>query len=194
MAGKKTFQERLPAPAQELIGLARDLATHIRQAQLLMVASSLAYTTILSIVPVLAVSFAIFKAFGGMERLYNFIEPLVLSNLAEGTSSEVIDALHRFIDNTHASAVGVGGLIALIFTSMSMLSSAERAINRVWQTRVQRSFFHRVAGYWLFITLGPLALSIVVGAATSSAYPLARLVPSGLGMFLVTVGLFFQRV
>jgi len=174
-----------------LPGVARDTAKQMGEAKLLMVASSLAYTTILSIIPVLAVSFAIFQAFGGMKKLYDTIEPIILSNLAHGASEEVIAALHRFINNTHAGAVGVGGMIGLIFTSMSMLSSAENAINLVWQTKVTRGFFQRVSSYWLFITLGPLALSVAVGFATSSNLPLRHLLPDGTGMFLINIGLFF---
>ncbi len=170
----------------------QDTGRQMKQAQLLMVASSLAYTTILSIIPLLAVSFSIFKAFGGMNKLYNLIEPVILSNLAEGTSEEVIATLHKFIDNAHAGAVGVGGLVGLIFTSMSMLSSIENAINHVWQAPVTRSLFHRISSYWLFITLGPLGLSVAVGIATSSDVPLVRLFPSGTGMFLLGTGVFFS--
>jgi len=179
---------RLAKPAAEL---GHEFWRHIQQAQLFLVASSLAYTTILSLIPVLAVSFAMFKAFGGMEKLFATIEPIILNNLAEGSSEEVMLALHGFINNTHAAALGAGGILGLILTCMSMLSSAERAINRVWQARMGRSLFQRVTAYWFFITLGPLALSVAVGAATSSDFPLLRYLPGGAGLYLVSVGLFF---
>lgn len=159
-------------------------------AQLLLVASSLAYTTILSIIPVLAVSFAVFRAFGGMEKLYGTIEPFILSNLAEGSGEEVMAALHRFIDNAHAGAIGASGFAALIVTSMSMLSSAEKAINRVWHQSMTRTFFQRVASYWLFITLGPLALAVAIGVATSDNLPLSGILPHGVGLFFMTAAVF----
>jgi membrane protein len=165
----------------------------MKRAQLLLVASSLAYTTILSIIPMMAVSFAIFKAFGGMEKLYQTIEPFILQNLAEGSSTEVIAALRRFVDNTHASAIGITGFVGLIFTSMSMLNSIESAINRVWGAPARRRIFQRIATYWLFITLGPLAASVAVGIASGSSFPLPNLVPSGTGVFLLTI-LFFTAV
>jgi membrane protein len=170
----------------------KDVIYQIQQAQLLTVASSLAYTTILSIIPVLAVSFAIFQAFGGVDKIYDMIEPIILSNLAHGVSSDAIETIQKFINNTHAGALGIGGLIGLIFTSMSLLFSVEKAINTVWQTRITRSFFHRIASYWLFITLGPLGLAVAVGIATSSDFPLYKLFPSGTGMFLIAVGIFFS--
>ncbi len=174
-----------------LLRVLLDTQTQIKQSQLLMVAASQAYVTILSIIPALALSFAVFQAFGGMQKLNSIIVPLILSNLAEGTSDEVVALLHKFIDNTHAAAIGVGGLVGLIFTTMSMLSNAEKAINQVWQTRITRGFLQRIATYWLFITLGPLALSIVIGFATSSSLPLMRFFPNGTGMFLISIGLFF---
>lgn len=179
--------------------LVRDLQEQFRTAQILLVASSLAYTTILSIIPLLAVSFAIFKAFGGLDRLYAFIQPIILENLAESAGDEVIALLKSFIENAHASAIGIGGLFALILTSMSMLSSAEKAIHRVWGVPLNRSFFHRIATYWLFITLGPIALAVIVGFASSSGLsglqdqiPLASFLPGGAGAYGITTFLFFM--
>ena len=180
----KFFRDTLP-------GIIRDTAKQMEQAQLFTYASSLAYTTILSIIPLLAVSFAVFQAFGGLQKLYSIIKPMILSNLAEGASEQVIESLQSFIENAHTGAIGVGGMVGLIFTSMSMLSSAENAINYVWQVKMTRSLFQRIAYYWLFITLGPLTLSIAVGIATSSNIPLVKLLPSGIGMYFITVGIFF---
>jgi membrane protein len=173
-------------------GVFRDTFAQMQEAQLLTVASSLAYTTLLSIIPVLAVSFAIFKAFGGVQKLYDVLEPLVLSHLAEGSGEDLVQILHSFIDKIHTGAVGLGGLIGLIITTMSMLFSAEKAINGVWKTPFnQRSVFHRVAAYWLFITLGPLGVAVAVGVATSANFPLWKYLPSGTGLFLLTIFFFF---
>lgn len=176
---------------KKLTQISRDTWRQMMQAQLLMVASSLAYTTILSIIPLLAMSFAIFKAFGGLNKLYDTVAPFIISNLAEGASDEVISHLENFIDNAHASAVGLGGFLGLVFTSMSMLSSIEKAINRVWQTRITRSWFQRIATYWLFITLGPLAFAFMLGFATSTDHSIAQFLPSGTGIFMITVAAFF---
>lgn len=170
----------------KLISITQMTWNQMKEAQLFMVASSLAYTTILSIIPLLALSFAIFEAFGGMQKLLDTIQPFILSNLAQSTSNEVIGLIQSFIKNAHASAVGLGGFFGLIFTSMSMLSSIENAINRVWQTRVTRTLFQRFSTYWLFITLGPVAFAFALGIATSSEYPIAKLLPTGTGTFVLT--------
>jgi len=168
-----------------------DTAQHAKKVHLLMIASSLAFTTILSIIPLLAVSFSIFQAFGGIQKLYSLLEPLILANLAQGSGQEVIELLRRFIENAHAGFIGIGGMIGLIFTSMSMLLSAEKAINQIWNTQITRRLFQRLAIYWLFITLGPLALSIALGVAASYEFPIWKLFPSGTGITLISMAFFF---
>ncbi len=168
-----------------------DTYRQMNQAQLFLVASSLAYNTILSIIPALALSFAVFQAFGGLQKLYNLLRPIVLSNLAEGTSDEVIATIQKFVENAHSGALGVGGMIGLIITTLMLLSSVENAINLVWQVKLTRTVFQRIAYYWIFITLGPLALSVAIGVATTYNWPLASLLPSGTGLFVVSIGIFF---
>jgi membrane protein len=169
----------------------RDLATDFAECQLLTVASSLAYTTLLSLIPVLAVSFAIFQAFGGLEKLYSTIEPFILANLAEGSSEEVIQHLRRFIGNVHGGAIGASGFLGLLVTSVSLLFSIEKTINRIWKVPNDRPWFTRLSSYWFFITLGPLALSIGVGVLTSEQLALARIFPSGFGLIALAALAFF---
>jgi membrane protein len=161
----------------------KDTQFVINDAQLFTTASSLAYTTILSIIPVLALSFVIFRAFGGLERLYNTLEPFILSNLSQGTSKDVMQRISGLINNVSAGTIGAGGFLGLIFTSMSLMLSIENSFNRIWKVVNTRSWFHRIASYWLFITLGPLALSVGLGIATSSHFPLTQFLPSWSGGF-----------
>jgi membrane protein len=174
-----------------VVKLIRELDQQMNQAQLFMVASSLAYTTILSIIPALAVSFAIFKIFGGMDKLYGVIEPLILSYLVKGTGDEVLTTVHQMIDQVQVTTLGLGGMLGLIVTSMAMFSSIEKAINRVWHLKVTRHFFHRIASYWLLMTLGPVALAVVIGLATSTRLPGIIVVPGWVGIIGMTVGAFF---
>jgi membrane protein len=182
-------------PVQVLKEILMETGAQIRDAELTLVASSLAYTTLLSIVPALAVSFSLFHAFGGMDKLFGVVEPLIIENLAQSTSSEATKFLRKFITNAHAGAVGASGFVALLATTIAMLSSIEKAINRVWKTRIQRNWFIRLAIYWLFISLGPVALGVVAGFAvsfmkaaddaTSALAPLKSLLPGGTAIFIV---------
>ncbi len=176
---------------REIRAIARATLDVSREAQLVMIAESLTYKTLLSIVPVLAVSFAIFKAFGGLDRLYDTIEPFILNTLSQGTSDQVMKTLQGFIEQVHAGAVGAGGLLTLVWITMSMLSGAEKAINQVWQAESNRGFFQRVSSYWLFVTLGPLTASVILGFATSNNMPLSQFIPGSIGTFVLTVGVLF---
>ncbi len=171
--------------AIDLVEIAKGIYHQMAGTQLFMIASSLSYTTMLSIIPALAVSFATFKAFGGMDKVYSTIEPLILQNLAEG-SIDAMEAIRGFIANIHTGAIGIGGFIALIFTSMTLLFSIEKGINQIWRLQIKRGWVQRVAIYWLFITMGPLALSVAIGAATSLNLPLKHILPGGTGLFLIS--------
>jgi len=171
--------------------VAKETWRRSKRAQLPLVASSLSFTTILSLIPLLAVSFAIFQVFGGMDKVSGTIEQFILDNLAEGVSDQVIDVIRRFISNAHASAIGIGGLLGLVFTSMSALSSVERAINSVWSAPLKRNWFQRISSYWLFITLGPVGLAVALGLATSNNFPITKLLPSGSGIFAIEIVFFF---
>lgn len=173
------------------IPVLRETWRQIQSAQILLVASSLAYTTILSIIPLLAVSFAIFQAFGGLEKLYSTVEPFIIENLAESASADAMETIRKFIGNAHAGAVGISGFIGLVFTSMSALSSAEKAINRIWNTEITRSIFERIASYWFFITLGPLGLAVTVGALSGGGFQGMKFFPSGSASLVVSIIAFF---
>ncbi len=163
----------------------------VMDSQLLTIAGSLSYTTLLAIIPALAVSFSIFQSFGGLENLHDTLEPWIIRYLAEPASEEAMATIRRFVGNIHAGALGGTGIISLILITMSMLYSAESAIHQVWKAQMRRSWFQRVAAYWMFITLGPLAGAVALGAATTQKIPVWRLVPSGVGAYLIATGFFF---
>jgi membrane protein len=170
--------------------IAKETLHQVNRAQLMMAASSLAYTTILSIIPLLAVSFAVFQIFGGMGKFYNLVEPFILSNLAEGVNGQATKLLETFIQNVHPARLGIVGVAGLIFTGVSMLSSIEGAINRVWEVPLKRSWPLRISSYCVFITIGPLALAVILGLATSKDFAISKFVPSEVAIFFITAGFF----
>lgn len=168
-----------------------DVLRQVEEAQLLKTASSLAYTTILSLIPALALSFSIFHIFGGMQKLYDTLEPFIIENLAEGTSDQVMATIHSIIDNINVKTVGIGGLIGLAFTSMSMLSSMEKAINQIWHTKNNRKFWRSWVAYTLIVLIGPIALVVVFGIVASGVIPFSRILPTWSGTFFAGMVIFF---
>lgn len=143
----------------------------IKENQLALAAAGLSYHTILAIIPLLAVSLAIFHAFGGMSKLYTALEPLLLEHLAHGQSSEVNIQIREFLSKIQAGTLGAGGLVSLLLTSVGLLTAIESSINRSWGIEQLRPYFQRLAYYWLVISLGPIALSFALGTLASQAIP-----------------------
>jgi membrane protein len=187
---KSVTRER-PALKVRVKDIVLETIKKAQEAEINLAASSLAYTTILSIIPFLAVSFSIFKIFGGMERLYDALEPIVFENLAEGADEQTLITIRSFISNIHAGAVGMSGFLGLIVTSMMMLSSVELAINRVWKIKNERTLYQRISSYWLIISMGPILGGLAVGFTTSLGKPFSQVLPSSVVLFPILVSVFY---
>jgi len=127
----------------------------------LMRASSLAYTSLLSLVPLLAVMFAVLKGLGVQRRL----EPILLSRLA--LQPETTQAIIEYIDRTSFHTLGVFGGIALLLTIYSLLGNIESSFNFIWRVRQGRTFWQEVGHYSAVVLLTPFLLLGAV-ALTSS--------------------------
>lgn len=167
-------------------------ARSIRGGEISRRAAALTYHTLLAIVPMLAVGFALFKAFGGLRRLEAPLRRLIVENLAVGRAESVGRWLSQFIDNISAGAIAGIGLLLLFYSAISLLTNSEKAFNRIWGIRQSRPLYIRFAIYWCLVTLGPilLGLSISVSAQLQrSAFAAAVLtwLPWGLGRWLLSL-------
>ncbi len=128
-------------------------------------AMSLVYTTLLSFVPLLAVSFSVLKGFG----VHNQIEPLLL-NLLEPLgekSIEVTGSIVGFVENMKIGVLGALGLGMLIFTVISLIHKIETAFNFTWRLSSARSFAQRFSSYMSVIMVGPVLIFSAVGITAS---------------------------
>jgi len=128
-------------------------------------ATSLVYTTLLSIVPLLAVSFSVLKGFG----IHNQLEP-VLVNLLEPLGDKGIQVSQQiisFVDNMKVGVLGSLGLFFLIFTVLSLVKKIESAFNYTWRIKITRNIFQRFSNYLSVILIGPLLLFTAAGLTAS---------------------------
>jgi len=130
--------------------------------QCLLRASALTFTTILSLVPFFALTFAVLKGFG----VHNKIEPLILEKVAAG-SQETVDTIITYINNTNMTSVGAIGLVALVLTVVSVLGNIEEAFNVIWGVKETRSFYRKFSDYLSVVITGPLLLLAAVSFTTS---------------------------
>jgi len=133
-------------------------------------AMSLVYTTLLSIVPVLAITFAILKAFGIDDQ----IEALMLEFLAPmgEQGQEITTRVISFVQQVNISVLGSVGLVFLIYTLISLIQKIQSAFNDVWHVTSNRSLARQMASYVSVGLLGPLVLFLAVGviATTVSSF------------------------
>ncbi|MDH5785723.1 MAG: YihY family inner membrane protein [Chromatiales bacterium] len=144
-----------------LFVLTRELAS----GQLNLRAMSLVYTTLLSLVPLLAVSFSVLKAFG----VHNQVEPLLLnlvSPLGE-QGGELVATILSFVENMKVGVLGSVGLALLLYTVISLIQKIESTFNYVWRTKVTRSMSRRFSDYLSVILVGPVLVFAAFGMTAS---------------------------
>jgi len=149
-------------------------------------AAGLAYTTLLALVPLLAVVFAFSKSL--LKESSVKVAPVVLDKLLEyiapgqvevaaAARQETIEKIQSFIGNIEAGALGTIGTLALLLVAIRLLMTIEQAFNDIWGIAQGRSVWRRVVYYWTALTLGPVLLigAVAVTGTTEFAGLTGRL-------------------
>jgi membrane protein len=137
--------------------LGRDLTL----GQLTLRAMSLVYTTLLSIVPLFALSFSVLKAFG----VTNQIQPLLL-NLLEPLGDkgvEVASRIGEFIEKMNVGVLGAVGLALLLYTAISLMQKIEESLNFIWHIPQPRRLGERFSRYLSVLLVGPILVFSALG-------------------------------
>ncbi|MFP4313113.1 MAG: YihY/virulence factor BrkB family protein [Alphaproteobacteria bacterium] len=140
----------------------RDLA----DGQLSLQAMSLVYTTLITLVPLLAISFSVLKGFG----VHNEIEPFLsgmLAGLGPEKSEEVTQKVIEFVDNVKVGVLGFLGLALLLYAVIALMQKIEAAFNYIWRVGEDRTFAQRFSDYLSVLLMGPLLIFISAGITTA---------------------------
>lgn len=133
-------------------------ARRANQARLTQVAGSLTFSTVLSLVPLLAVALALYTAFPQFGDLRESLERSVLRGLLpDPFASTILRYLSEF--SAKASRVGVVGLVFFAVTAVTMVMTVDHALNDIWLVRARRSLVQRILVYWALITAGPVLIA-----------------------------------
>jgi len=132
--------------------VAREFVANLVQLQ----AMALAFKTLVSLAPLLAVIFSILKGFG----VHNRMEPALAEALAPlgEKGSEVTTQLIGFVDKMSAGTLGSIGLVTLLFTVISLMGTIEQAFNRIWHVRSPRKLARKFSDYLSVILVGPILM------------------------------------
>jgi membrane protein len=142
-------------------GLIRDMVS----GQITLRAMSLVYTTLLSVVPLIAFSFSVLQGLGVHNQLqpflYDFLEPL-------GEQGAVITTqVIELVDNVKGGVLGGISLAFFIYTAVSMVQKMEESFNYVWYVAKRRSFARRLTEYTIVLLIGPVIIVVALGMIAS---------------------------
>jgi membrane protein len=187
-----------PAKGKRLL---RHMWRHFQEDRCFAEAASLSYTSLLSLVPLLAVVFGIASAFPVFDEWSDQLREFVYENMVPDAGSQLAANFDQFLSSVNK--LTLTGTFFLIVTALMLMMRIEKSFNLIWRVPKPRPLVAKITMYWAVLTLGPLAL----GAATAlSAQPLIDFLGGGVitagalnkvGIFLLTwiaFGLMFLLV
>src|SRR5690606_28673137 len=124
-------------------------------------ATGLVYTTLLALIPAVALSFAVLKAFGAHEELRPFL--MEFFRPLGDAAPLMVQRLMGFAERVSGGLVGVLGLVLLLWTLIGTVKKVEDSMNYVWRVDRARSIPRRIVEFVMLVTLGPLVVATVIG-------------------------------
>ncbi|WP_169777309.1 YihY/virulence factor BrkB family protein [Campylobacter mucosalis] len=137
--------------------LAFKILSGFKDKELMHYASSLSFHTIMSIIPVLLLSFSLFTKLPVFEVYYSKIEDFVFSSMLPTHQDVISKYIQTFLQNS--GNLGIIGFIAILFTSAMFFMDYEHVVNKIMNTK-HRSFWSSLSSYWTLITLAPMGLAL----------------------------------
>jgi membrane protein len=161
LADASLFRRRLVHGARMFYAVGRDLG----EGQLTLRAMSLVYTTLLSLVPLIALSFSVLKGFG----VHNQVRPALLALLEPlgEKGIQITDQVIGFVNNIKVGVLGALGLALLIYTVVTLLQKIELAFNFVWRIKRARPLAQRFSQYLSVLMIGPVLIFSAVGVTAA---------------------------
>ena len=125
------------------------------------IASSLTFTALLAIVPIITVALTLISAFPVFRELLQHVERFIVGNMLPESAAVLAGYAEQFADN--AARLTAVGIAFLFVTAIIVLLTIDRAFNQIWRVPRPRSTVQRVFIYWALLTVGPL----LIGASLS---------------------------
>jgi membrane protein len=142
----------------------RVMARRFVEDRCMQIASTLTFTTLLSLVPLITVALTMISAFPVFGTLTQSLQQFMLENLLPQSVHVLTRYAEQFTSN--AAKLTAVGIAFLAVTAVMLLMTIEQAFNEIWRVRRRRSMVQRVFIYWALLTIGPLLL----GASLSLTY------------------------
>jgi membrane protein len=125
-------------------------------------ASALAYSTVLALIPLLALLFAILKGLG-IQRL---LAGHLLERLAPG-SKEFAAQIFQYIENTRVTSLGVFGVVVLLLALVVVMTNVEQAFNETWKVSQTRPWRRKLSDYLSIFMIFPILMAGAISVSTA---------------------------
>lgn len=169
--------------------LARHVWAHFQEDRCFEEAASLGYTSLLSMIPLLAVVFGILALFPVFNEWSASVQSFIFDNFLPDAGEQIVPYINTFLESV--SGLTLPGTITLIATALLLMVRIEVAFNRIWRVDRSRTLTNRIVLYWALMTLGPLLIAAAVALSAQKVFGDAGMIgslPPGLqkiGTFLL---------
>ncbi len=150
-------------------------------------AMGLVYSTLLSLVPFLAVTFSVLKAFGAHQQIEPFLAQALEPLGAKG--EELTHYMIGFVSNLQVGVLGAVGVAGLFFTVISLIGQIEDALNHIWRLRYSRTLARKFSDYLSVVLVGPVLVfsAFALTASAQSHWLMQYMLRTGSLGFAVTL-------
>jgi membrane protein len=180
----------IPRQLRRTKRLAQHVWTHFQEDRCFEEAASLGYTSLLAMVPLLAVTFGIISAFPVFNEWSANLQAFIFDNFMPATGEQIVPYLNTFLDSI--SSLTLPGTIMLIVTAILLMVRIEVAFNRIWRVDRNRTLINRIVMYWAVLTLGPILIAAAVALSAQKVLVVLGMeggIPPGvhrIGIFFLT--------
>ena len=143
---------------QKLIRFVRFVLERAGRDHLINNSASLTYTTLLSLVPLMAVGLSVLSAFPVFDKVQVEIQEYIIQNFVPAAGDAIQTYLQQFTSNvSRLTGIGIG---FLVLTALMLMSRIDQSMNAIWNVRRRRKPLTGFLVYWAVLTLGPLMVGI----------------------------------
>ena len=137
---------------------------HFIRDECLYVASALAFTTLLAIVPLMSAGFAVFSTFPVFQSLSERAQTFIFENFIPSTGKVVLSYLQQF--SAQVTKLSVVGVIFLVMSALLVMFTIEQTMNKIWRVKVSRNGISAFLLYWVILSLAPAILGFSLAASS----------------------------
>ncbi len=148
--------------------LARHVWKHFQEDRCMEEAASLSYTSLLAMVPLLAVIFGVISAFPVFSQFSGKLQSFIFDNFMPATGEQIESYMNTFLESV--SSLTLPGTIMLIITALLLMFRIEVAFNHIWRVDRARTLTNRVVMYWAVLTLGPILIGAAIALSAQNIF------------------------